>query len=191
MNLYTLYSDLDLLLSLKKGDQKAFLELYERYAPKLRLVAYAKVQSKEITEEIIQEIFSDLWERRHSTEIQNISGYLNTSVKYQCINQLKKKICFEKYAAVFRALEQISEENTGEEVEYNDLNDALEAGMQKLPEKSQQVFRLSRLEGKSIGEISRKLNLSEKAIEYHLYKSVRELKVHLKDFILMAALLFV
>jgi RNA polymerase sigma-70 factor (ECF subfamily) len=60
----------------------------------------------------------------------------------------------------------------------------VEVAVSRLPEKSQQVFRLNRLEGKSIREIANLMKLSEKAIEYHLTKSLKELRIHLKDFIL-------
>ena len=68
---------------------------------------------------------------------------------------------------------------------YDDLAEAVEVAVNRLPEKSRQVFRLNRLEGKSIREIANLMKLSEKAIEYHLTKSIKELKVHLRDFILV------
>ncbi len=180
---YTHHSDEEILSLIRKNDDRAFIEVYNRYAGKLRALAYSKVNSKEITEEIIQDIFLDVWERRSSVEIKNLSVYLFTAVKYQAINHIKKRIHFEKYSNACIALETISEEETLESVKYNDLVSALEKGVLKLPEKSQQVFRLNRIEGKTVEEIARKLNLSQKAIEYHIYKSVKELRLHLKDFI--------
>ena len=180
---YTLYSDAEILSLVKKSDDKAFIALYNKYAGKLRAMAYSKVQSKELTEEIIQDIFLDLWERRGLVEINNLSVYLFMAVKYQAINQIKKRIHFQKYSKVLLALEKISEEETLESVKYNDLASALEKGVKKLPEKSQEVFRLNRLEGKTVEEIANSLNLSQKAIEYHIYKSIKELRLHLKDFI--------
>jgi len=74
-------------------------------------------------------------------------------------------------------------------VQYGALLEAIEEGMSRLPEKSQTVFRLNRLEGHSVEEIARLLNLSEKAIQYHLTQSVKKLRVHLKNYILSAAVL--
>ena len=67
-------------------------------------------------------------------------------------------------------------------VVYDDLSEAVEQAVNKLPEKSREVFRLSRLEGRSKKEIAKLLQLSEKAIEYHLTKSLKELRVQLKDY---------
>ena len=180
---YTLYSDAEILSLVKKSDDKAFIALYNKYAGKLRAMAYSKVQSKELTEEIVQDIFLDLWERRQTVEINNLSVYLFMAVKYQAINQIKKRIHFQKYSEVCLALEKISDEETLESVKYNDLASAFEKSVKKLPEKSQQVFRLNRIEGKTVEEIAGSLNLSQKAIEYHIYKSIKELRLHLKDFI--------
>lgn len=180
---YTLYSDAEILSLVKKSDDKAFIALYNKYAGKLRAMAYTKVQSKELTEEIIQDIFLDLWERRGLVEINNLSVYLFMAVKYQAINQIKKRIHFQKYSQVYLALEKISDEETLESVKYNDLASAFEKSVKKLPEKSQEVFRLNRIEGKTVEEIANSLNLSQKAIEYHIYKSIKELRLHLKDFI--------
>jgi RNA polymerase sigma-70 factor (ECF subfamily) len=68
---------------------------------------------------------------------------------------------------------------------------ALEEGVKELPEKTQEVFRLSRVEGHSVAEIAKRLNLSEKAIEYHITRSRKELRLYLKDFLafLLIALL--
>jgi RNA polymerase sigma-70 factor (ECF subfamily) len=69
------------------------------------------------------------------------------------------------------------------DIDYDLLADALEQGMERLPEKTKAVFMLNRLQGKSLPEISKALNLSEKAIQYHLTKSLKELRLHLKDYI--------
>ena len=69
-------------------------------------------------------------------------------------------------------------------IDYDDLLADIQRGMQELPEKSKQVFALHRMEGWSVPEIASFLNLSEKAIQYHLTRSVKKLKVHLKNSIL-------
>jgi RNA polymerase sigma-70 factor (ECF subfamily) len=79
---------------------------------------------------------------------------------------------------------------TEQTVEFNELLAAIEKRMEYLPEKSKKVFRLNRLEGHSITEIANALNLSEKAIEYHLTRSLKELRLHLKDFIISFVIWF-
>src|SRR5690606_3705051 len=90
----------------------------------------------------------------------------------------------EKYWDYYQRFIPQMENSTDMDVAYVDLMDAIEQGMQQLPEKSQQVFRLNRLEGHSVSEIASILNLSEKAIRYHLTRSVKKIRVHLKNYIL-------
>ena len=60
-----------------------------------------------------------------------------------------------------------------------------DAGMEGLPQKTRKVFQLSRLEGRPVAEIAHLLNLSEKAIEYHLMRSLKHLRLHLKELIVL------
>lgn len=179
-----LINDHLLLSRMKQDDENAFVELYNRYSKKVRALAYPVVHSKEITQEITQNIFATLWERRHLLEINtSFSNYLAVAVKYQVINHIKGQIAFRKHSHYYKAFLKVSEEETLKSVEFNDLAEALEEGVQKLPKKTQQVFRLNRLEGKSVSEIADHLSLSEKAIRYHLSRCLKELRFHLKEFL--------
>lgn len=75
--------------------------------------------------------------------------------------------------------------------QYQDLVAAIEMGLTGLPEKSRKVFKLHRMEGWSVPEIANFLNLSEKAIQYHLTQSVKRLRVHLKNYILTVGILII
>jgi RNA polymerase sigma-70 factor (family 1) len=184
------YTDQELLSRLREDDEDAFAELYNRYAGKVRSLAFSKVSCVEATQEIVQEIFSSIWERRHSLFIDAVPNYLAVAVKYRAINHIKSQLAFRKYTNVYRAFVKISEEETMEAVQFHNLTEAIEEGVQKLPEKTQLVFRLNRMEGKSIAEIAIKLKLSEKAIKYHIARSLKELRFHLKEFLISLTAFF-
>ncbi len=99
------------------------------------------------------------------------------------INQIRSKITHEKYWAYCQAFIPSAAETTEESVSYNRIESGHQKAIGELPEKSQEIFRLNRLEGRSVPEIAQSLHLSERAIEYHLTKSLRILRLHLKDFI--------
>jgi RNA polymerase sigma-70 factor (ECF subfamily) len=183
------HTDQQLLSLIRQDDSSAFDALYNRYARKVRTLAYAKVNSTEAAQEIVQDIFSTIWERRHSLEIQTLPNYLSVAVRYQVINHFKSRISFQKHSTLYKAFIRISEERTMEAVQFNDLSEALEEGIRKLSGKTQLVFRLNRFEGKSIPEIAAKLNLSEKAIKYHISRSLKELRFHLKEFLVCLVIL--
>jgi RNA polymerase sigma-70 factor (ECF subfamily) len=180
-----------LLRLIQKDDEDAFAELYNRHAPRVRAMAFSKVNSIEATQEIVQEIFSSLWERRSSLHVTALPNYLAVAVRYQVINYIKGQLAFRKYSNLYKAFVKVSEEDTLETVQFHNLTDAIEEGVQKLPEKTQLVFRLNRMEGKSISEIAIKLKLSEKAIKYHISRSIKELRFHLKEFLLLVTMFLV
>jgi RNA polymerase sigma-70 factor (ECF subfamily) len=96
-----------------------------------------------------------------------------------------------KYWDYYKTFIPHQENLTERAVEFNELLEALEEKMEYLPEKSKKVFKLNRLEGHSIAEIANTLNLSEKAIQYHITRSLKELRLHLKDFIISFATLLI
>jgi RNA polymerase sigma-70 factor (ECF subfamily) len=90
-----------------------------------------------------------------------------------------------KYWDYYKTFVPQVEDSTEKIVNYNQLLEALEQGMEHLPKKTKTIFQLNRLEGRSISEIAKILNLSEKAIEYHLTSSLKHLRVHLKNTAIM------
>ncbi len=161
----------------------AFEQIYKLYWKRLYAMAAAKLQSSEEAEEIVQELFTTLWEKRNILIITNLSHYLFSSVRHRVINTVRSKVVHKSYWEFYRSFIPSSNSSTEEVVQYNDLSKAFENAVNALPEKSQAIFRLSRFEGKSVQEIAKSLKLSEKAIEYHVTKSLKVLKVQLKDFI--------
>ena len=146
-------------------------------------MAYARVKSQAVTEEIVQDLFISLWDKRATQSIRHLSSYLYQAVKFKVLNYIDSRMVEEKYWNYYKTFVPNEENATDMAVAYNDLMEAIEQGMQQLPEKSQKVFKMNRLEGHSIPEIANLLNLSEKAIQYHLTQSVKKLRLHLKNYI--------
>ncbi|HLT75095.1 MAG TPA: RNA polymerase sigma-70 factor [Ohtaekwangia sp.] len=173
-----------LLEGLRRGDANAFELIFRKYWRELYLVAKAKLYSHDDAEEIIQSIFSNLWEKRSTLLIHDLGHYLHTSVKNRIINYIRDNITKETYWARYAVFLPKHEDNATHAVDLDELEKAIETALQSLPEKSREVFHLSRVEGKSTAEIANQLSLSQKAIEYHLTKSLKNLKVILRDHIL-------
>ena len=87
-----------LLKLLKADDDKAFKEIYTRYWRQLYKSAYAKTRSHDVAEEIVQNIFVTLWEKRTNSSIEHLESYLQTAVKYRVINYFKSFLVKEKYS---------------------------------------------------------------------------------------------
>lgn len=182
------YSDEALLKAFSGGDRLAFREIFNRYWDQLYKSAFRILHSHEEAEEIVQELFASLWNRREALNILNLSHYLKSAVRKRIVDSLRSKIVHEKYWEYYKRFVPDHASSTEETVSYNELDQEIRRAITHLPEKSQLVFRLNRLEGRSVSEIASFLNLSERAIEYHLTKSLKELRHRLKDFIIIIAM---
>lgn len=189
---YTTLTDVMLVKLLKVDDKAAFEEIYRRYWYMLFVVARRKLSSEDLAEEIIQDLFTNIWLRRSEAQIENLKKYLFSSVKYLIINAIKAKIIRQEYEnQVIFTNELATTRHTEEELAYRDLYGAIEAGLLQLPDKTQHIFRLSRLENQSVREISKYLNIPERTVEYHITQSLRSLRLHLRDYIHSTPLFFI
>jgi RNA polymerase sigma-70 factor (family 1) len=179
------HNEHDLITSLKQGDEGAYNYIFKHYWKTLYLQAYAKLQSREAAEEIVQELFVTLWEKRSVLLISNLTHYLRMALRNKCIDHIRKQIVKDKYWTYYRSFLPHQTDNAQETVSYNNLMEAVETGIASMPEKTKRIFILNRLEGKSVPHVAQLIRLSEKTVEYHLTKCLKTLKVHLKDFVLV------
>ena len=180
MKNFKAYSDEGLLKLLKQQELGAFEEIYLRYWRKLYSSAYKRLMSRETAEEIVQDIFTSLWVNRHTAEIDVLSSYLNTAVKYKVINNLEREMLRRQYAEAQIHASHTADNSTEETVLLNELNSALEKEIQKLPPKRKQIFKMSREDHLSIKEVASNLGISEKTAENQLGKALKVLKLNLK-----------
>lgn len=181
-------TDQKILFHLSQGDVNAFDFLYQKYFSKLYGAVYKRLQNRELTEEIVQELFVSLWERRAVLSISTtIEAYLFSSVKYLVIAQYKKNNLFEQYTS--NTEKDTKDENfTEQAVSFDELNDAYQKALLILPERCREVFLLKR-NGLSQREISEQLDISEKTVENQMTKALKMLREALKDYTMIIILL--
>ncbi|GGF06386.1 RNA polymerase sigma factor [Hymenobacter cavernae] len=191
IRMYASHPDAALLGALRADDEGAFAEIYKRYSYRLFTVAYQKLGSREVAEELVQDLFADLWSRRASHQVQELQPYLFSAIRYRIINYIKAQKVKAGYELYCRLSTSEADTDTENNLALSDLSAAFLAGVGKLPEKSREVFQLSRLEHYTVPEISVRVNLSEKSVEYHLTKSLKLLRSYLRDFLLAILPLFI
>lgn len=178
--LHTL-DDLKLLGLLKEGDASAFDVLYNRYWDRVLSLAYRKTGDLMEAENIVQDVFVSLWKRRESLKINgDFSHYLFISIKYRVLKVLAKKASLRSVS-----LDLISDplgDSPQEYLEFEEIRKRLEMLVSKLPEKSRLVYQLKN-EDKSYKEIAAALNLSEKAVDAHLLRVRRKIRIELGSFL--------
>jgi RNA polymerase sigma-70 factor (ECF subfamily) len=177
------YTDKEQLVQrFQEGDLKAFEEIYDRYWLKLYSLAYAQIGTREEAEDLIHNLFENFWKKRNELVIRNLTTYLIASVKYLTVAYIKSQINLRKYQEylIFQEIDRTT--STEDIINFTDLQKAVEKAMRSLPEKTVEVFKMSRFENRSVREIADSLQLSEKAVEYHITKSLKVLKQHLQGF---------
>jgi len=187
---YAALSDADLLAALCTDDEGSFTEIYQRYCYQLFTVAYRKLKNREVAEELVQDLFENLWNRRASHEIAQLKQYLFSALRYRIINYIKAQQVRAGYELYCRLTGAKIDTTTEDALAHGELSAALLAGIRKLPAKTREIFQLSRLEQYSVSEISGRVNLSEKTVEYHLTKSLKLLRSYLQDFLVLAVVIF-
>jgi len=172
----------DLLNRLKLGDKQAYEHIYLTYSKELLLAAYKKTGERIIAEELVQNIFISLWEKRAEAKISNLPAYLFGALKLSVINHFRSIVMENKYVQYQTLTYTEDHQDTANLVDLHDLSAIIEQGINSLPEKTQEVFRLSRYQHQSAKDISAGLNISEKAVEYHITQSIKRIKEYIKNF---------
>ena len=103
MNNYLQYDTKTLLALVKKDDETAFTELYNRFWKKLFAIAYNRLKEIQSAEDIVHDVFAGLWANRQKLQIESLENYLATSVKYMVLNCIRKIERERKYNNSFHA----------------------------------------------------------------------------------------
>lgn len=174
---YSQYSDTKLATLLSQSDEKAFEVLYQRYWEKLLAIAGRRLQDQQEAEEVLQDIFLNLWRRRTRLTLRTgFDQYFAVALKFEIINRLAK-ISREgkRNEQYLHHLSPLS--NTQQEkFDLDFLKKSLEDTISALPGKCQLVFRMSREQELSNREIAGELGISEKAVEKHKTNALRILR---------------
>ena len=167
---------------IKKGDEKAFEKLFHCYYSHLCHFAEQFIQNKAEAEEIVQDTFVGVWEKKKNISITtSVKNYLFRSVKNSCLNFLKHNQIKNQYAEKFLSEASQAEPDDEGFIETG-LFQKIEECINSLPEKRREVFRMSREEGLKYREIAEKLNISVKTVETHMGLAIKTLRDKLSQF---------
>lgn len=177
--------------SFELKDLSAFENIYREYWSELFDAAYQRIHSIEKAEEIIQELFVELWEKRDQIQIrESVEAYLFGALKFRILNYLRHEKVRESHMQVIRGGLSVSVNSLEEEIYVNELETAYLNEVNNLPEKCRAAFELSRNEQLSFKEIAGKLNVSVNTVEKHIGKALKVLRFNLRDFTLSVLLLW-
>lgn len=164
----------ELLTKLRNGDQTAFAEIYNQYRSKIFIYACSLCKSPDISEEIVQEVFIKVWQKRDqiNTEL-NFGAYIKKITLNHVLNHLKKvareKALQQQLFVFIETIRNSTEDNLLEKELLRTYDDAIA----KLPPQKKLIYNLSRNEDLSHDEIAKKLNISKNTVKNHMVEATR------------------
>jgi RNA polymerase sigma-70 factor (family 1) len=173
--------------------EKGFELLFRKYYANLCSSCIRFVHSKETAEDIVSEIFINLWQKQLYMKIEvSYRAYLYKSVRNRSINYLKSEFLKEPEVN----LEESDYTTTGQVDKpddilfYHELNLKLDGVIKSLPGQSRRAFQLSRLEGKKYAEIASDLSITVSAVERLISRALQKIRNELKSEFFIAIILF-
>lgn len=173
-----LIDDTELMERLREGDDLALKLIYDKYWTQLYTSAYNMLHDQPACEDIIQDLFINLWNKREQIEIKaSLKSYLFASVRYEVYRQVRHgSVREEIFENIQDRLQTPSEYGN---IEHRELLSFVNSIVNNLSEKCKVVYKLSREEQLSHKEIASKLSISPKTVENHLNKALRQLRTSL------------
>ena len=168
-----------------------FGNLYERYYSMLCVIAYEFTRDKILAEEMVEETFLELWEKRDLINItSSVKNYLIKSTQNTCLQHIRRK----------KIYTQSLDSNIPDQIPWGDdyplgmlfereLSEIIDQTIQKLPEQCRKIFLLSRDEELSYAQIAVVLGISENTVKTQIKKALLRLRISLKDYMMLLILL--
>ena len=176
-----LHNEKELLERLANADERAFREIYDHYHRAVYYQAYHYLQSAELAEDTVQDVFLKLWSKREGmVEIRSLKSYLFIVARNSIISDLRKKV-FHQW------LDDVSDIVVDEDllpdrqINLKQAREVLIDAIASLPQQQQNCFHLSRDEGMGYKEIGQKLGISEHTVKSHMSAALRSIRQALES----------
>ena len=163
-----------------------FEQLFFEYQPRLLRFAVRFVDEP-IAEDIVQNCFLRLWNKREQTSLTNVQGLLFMMVRNECLNELKRR-----YVTGTVSLDDLMEQAGAEQLYWQDmapnadavllgkeLQKLVDEAMTYMSDKTREIFVMSRQQGLKPKEIADELNITRQAVEKHINSALATLEKHL------------
>lgn len=172
------------VITMVPTSEAAFEQLFTTHFKRLYAYALTIVKEEMVAEEMVQNVFFKIWEKKGRVDIQtSITAYLYRSVYHESLNWLKHKKVKAAYQshAVHQAKNQ--SDNASHKVQLSELQTRLDEALKDLPEQCRTIFQMSRFEELKYQEIADKLGISIKTVENQMGKALKILRVKLADYL--------
>lgn len=181
----------NLFSAVRNGDEDAFEQLFKKYQPKLFVFCYGILNDDEAAKDAVQDSFIVFWENRETIQADfSVIAYLFKIAHSKCVRYLRKNSIKSNFSDLSELeLREIEltyynpEKNSSGSVCLQEIEGAYEKAIEKLPKQCQAVFVLSKQQELKNVEIARKLSLSLRTVENHLYRATRFVREEMKQYV--------
>lgn len=177
-------SEQEIIGAIREGNERIFEETFRKYYQSLCNYANSILKEMDEAEEVVQNLFLSIWEKRSDLEISiSLKSYLYRAVHNHCLNRIKHLKVREEYQQYAVNFYDASYESVSQTVMKNELETKIEEAIKKLPEQCRLIFRMSRFEELKYHEIAEQLELSPKTVENQIGKALKILRVELAEYL--------
>ncbi|WP_232831765.1 RNA polymerase sigma-70 factor [Taibaiella helva] len=164
--------------------EAAFEQVFKSHFKALHAYACTILQEEAMAEEIVQQVFFKLWEKRDQVNIQqSLNAYLYRSVYNECLNYLKHKKVRKAHQSHTLYTAGTASDQVSRKVIARELEEKIADALNQLPEQCRTIFQMSRFEELKYREIADKLNLSVKTVENQMGKALKIMRMQLVEYL--------
>ncbi|MCY1635780.1 RNA polymerase sigma-70 factor [Marinifilum sp. D737] len=169
---------------LKAGNKNAFQELFEEYYTSMYFYA-CKFVDDDLARDLVHDVFMIFWQNKENITIKSsLSAYLFRMVRNKCLKEIERQKVRDDYSTESLNLDELAYYNDGiKSIIELELEEKLKKAMDKMPDGCRQVFVMSRFNGLKNKEIAEQLGISVKAVEKQITKSLKILRLELKEYL--------
>lgn len=165
-------------MALEKTNSNSFKEIYDSYWPILYLHAYKMLQDKDEAKDILQDLFIHVWENKSQIRFDQIRPYLYVSLRNRIINRFAHSKVKNKYLDEIKHLPVQDQlyQHVEEDLILKELEKSIDEGINQLPERMQEIFRLSREKHLNHSEIATQLNISTHTVKKTINRALKAIR---------------
>ena len=171
------------LRKIQKGDIQSFEKLFHRYYSGLSGYAETLVGKKEVAEEVVQDVFYNIWKNREALKIsKSWQSYLYRAAFNNSMMYLRKMRREQPLNEGSSLDPEVGTPDPSQLMQLNEVSEVVSKTLKDLPEKTREIFRLNRQEGLKYREIADRLSISVKTVEANMGKALKALRNSLEKY---------
>jgi RNA polymerase sigma-70 factor (ECF subfamily) len=177
--MYSNYTDQELLSLLQKDNAAAFNVIYERYSHPLYLYILSKTDGGEMGKDMLQDLFTSLWERRQSINInESLKSYLYQSARHKIIDLYRRNSTYQKYLQQLITYFDVQPGDIAALLDSKAKTQNIFDTVNRLPERMKEIFMLSRVEHQTVEQIAVRLGISQQTVKNQITKALKILRAY-------------